>query len=347
MVKYLMETKSIFPNYNLAELHAHLGTSIAPATYWQIAQERGFILPRRDYHEFVKYVMISPENPVPLNTYFEKVYHSLLDKLSSGTMEVEKATYETFSGAYRSNQVNLLELRNNPMKHNHSAEVDLDQLIMAMVRGMEKALMAYPKMSGGLIFCIAREFSPEQNKIIIQKAIKYHKRGVVGIDIAGPFTDSFNLEDYVEAFGAAKAAGLKLTAHCGEHRQDCEFMWQAINLLPLDRIGHGIYAAYDEAMMEELIRRDIVLEVCPLSNLATQAVENVEQMRFIIRTLIERGVKFTISTDWPEMIVGNRLKEQFRWLWENEIMTEKELIKCNDLAFERSFVRGMGIEVYL
>src|SRR3990167_7884200 len=179
-----METHK-YPQYPLAELHAHLATSINPSIYWQIAHTQGFKLPKREYKEFIDYIMLSTEKRMDLDEYFKTIYHPLLDKLSSGTYAVETAVYEIMSGAYR-NDITLLELRLNHMKHNNEGQHDLDYIILAMLRGMERALLEYKNLSAGIIFCLAREFSFEQNEIIIQKAIKYRRRGVVGIDIAGP-----------------------------------------------------------------------------------------------------------------------------------------------------------------
>ena len=97
MLQYAMDSSSVntsFPTFPLAELHAHLGTSINPAVYWQIAHDLGFKLPKKDYYEFIDYITISADKPKPLNEYFEEIYHPLLDKLSSGTHPVERATYE-------------------------------------------------------------------------------------------------------------------------------------------------------------------------------------------------------------------------------------------------------------
>jgi adenosine deaminase len=290
--------------------------------------------------------MISPQKPMPLDEYFDKIYHKLLDKLSSGTKAVERGVYETFSGAYRTNKIRLLELRTNPMKHNNGAEIDLDQLIMAMLRGMEKALLAYPKLSGGLIFCFGREFGQVKNQIIAKKAIKYRGRGVVGIDVAGPYGTGFSFGEYEELFGEVRRAHLGITAHAGE-RKDHNDMWEVIEILKPQRIGHGICAAYDVELMRELVKRDIVLEICPFSNLATKAVENVEEMRWILRTFIENDVKFTINTDWPEVIEKNHLYEQFNWLRKEKILSDEELQRCNRLAFERTFVPGRGLDAYL
>jgi adenosine deaminase len=124
-------------------------------------------------------------------------------------------------------------------------------------------------------------------------------------------------------------------------------LWEAVETANPDRIGHGIYAAYEPELMKELVKRDIVLEICPLSNLSTKAVENPDEMKWIIRTLLENKVKITINTDWPEVIKGNHLHEQFVWLRDEGMMSEDELKRCNALAFESSFIPGSGLEVYL
>lgn len=336
---------SHFPNYPIAELHAHLGTSIDPAVLWQIAHNLGIKLPKSEYQEFFDYVTLSPSKPMALNEYFRKIYHPILDKLSSGTLAVEAAVYNTMSGAYR-NGINLIELRTNPMKHNMNAEVDLDHLIMAMLRGMERALLEHPNLSAGLIFCIGREFDVEQNTKIIDKAIKYHKRGVVAIDVAGPGREDFHLKDYTDAFERARKAGLGITIHSGEAR-DANDMWEAIENLNPARVGHGILAAYDKPLMKELAKRGTVLEVCPLSNIVTKAAENLDEIKFILRTFIENNVRFSINTDWPEVIEQGHLRNQYKLLLDEGILSAEELKACTKTAFDASFIPGKGLEAYL
>jgi len=331
---------------SLAELHAHLGTSINPSIYWQIAHAQGFKLPKKEYQEFINYITLSPQKKMALNDYFKTIYHPLLDKLSSGTYAVEKATYEILSGAYRSNSITLLELRNNPMKHNHEGQEDLDHIIMAMLRGMERALLEYEKLSAGLIFCLAREFSYEKNEIIVEKAIKYRRRGIIGIDFAGPPNKKFYFKDYKKLAQRAKKAGLKITSHSGEVK-DANDVWEALEYINPSRIGHGILAAFDKKLMKELVKRNIVLEICPLSNLMTKAVENEEEIKFILRTFIENKVKFCINSDWPETIESAHLWQQFEFLRKNNILSEEELKKCNQIAFSSSFVPGIGLNAYL
>lgn len=334
-----------FPNFPLAELHAHLATSINPSIYWQIAHAQGFKLPKRDYEEFINYITLSPERKMQLNDYFKEIYHPILDRLSTGTYALEKAAYEIMSGAHR-NHITLIELRLNPMKHNQNAEIDLDHITLAMLRGMERALLEYSDLRAGIIFCLAREFDFERNKIIVEKAIKYHKRGVVGIDVAGPGDESFKFSDYEELFQKARDAGLKITVHAGEV-DEANDMWDAIRYANPQRIGHGIKAAQDKKLMGELVSKNITLEVCPMSNLMTKAVMDIAELRQIFKTFVDNGVKFTINTDWPEVIEGAHLWKQFKLLKDENILSEDELRKANQTAFEATFIPAGGLNAYL
>ncbi len=339
-----MQTHS-YPSFPLAELHAHLSTAINPSVYWQIAHTQGFKLPKREYKEFIEYITLSAERKMSLDDYLHEIYHPLLNKLSSGTYALEKASYEIFSGGYR-NGITLMELRTNPMKHNNNAELDLDHIIMAMLHGMERALLEYENLSAGIIFCMAREFSYEQNAILIEKAIKYKKRGVIAIDVAGPANPEFHLKDYADLFEKSRKEGLGVTIHSGEV-DAANDMWDALEFGKPTRIGHGIKAAYDKDLMKKLVEEKVVLEVCPLSNLATKAVKDVEELRFIFSTFIENKVLFTINTDWPETIQNAHLWKQFQFLKEKALLSEDQLETCNKVAFESSFIKNSGLTPYL
>lgn len=327
----------LYPYGELTELHAHLTTSISPAIFWHIANSEGYKLPKREYHEFVHFITLSPQNKMTLKEYLDHIYHPILNKLCSGATALEKSTYECFSGAYHSSNITTLELRMNPMKHNRDGEVDLDHAIMAMLRGMEKALLEYPKLRGGLIFCLDRQYSYEKNQIIVEKAIKYHRRGVVAIDFSNYNAKDFSFKTYAALIEKAKAAGLHVTAHSGE-TVDTNDMWDCIQYAKPDRIGHGIKAAYDKELMEMLVQRNIVLEVCPLSNLMTKAIKNDEELSIILRTLFENKVRFTINTDWPEMIEDAHLAKQYAYLDERKILTREQIRQTITWAREATFI---------
>lgn len=329
--------KNLHPYGELTELHAHLTTSISPAIFWHIANSEGYKLPKREYHEFVRFITLSPDNKMTLKEYLDSVYHPILNKLCSGATALEKSTYECFSGAYRSSNITALELRMNPMKHNRDGEVDLDHAIMAMLRGMEKALLEYPKLHGGLIFCLDRQFTYEKNRIIVEKAIKYQRRGVVAIDFANYNATDFSFKTYALLIEQARASGLRVTAHSGE-TPDTNDLWDCIEYAKPDRIGHGIKAAYDKELMKTLAKRTIVLEVCPLSNLMTKAIKNDEELTFILRALLEHNVKFTINTDWPEMIRDAHLANQYAYLDERKILTKEQIRQTIAWAREATFI---------
>src|SRR3989344_6049377 len=322
---------------SLPELHAHIGSSIAPHVYWHLANSEGYKLPMRDYHEFVNHIVLSPDRKMPLKDYLDTIYHPILDKLSSGALALEKGVYETFSGAYRSNHITLYELRGNPMKHNREGEVDLDHAILAMLRGMERALLEYPKLRAGLIFCLDRQFTLEQNSIIVEKAIKYKNRGVVGIDFSNYNKEGFHFKDYVDVVKKARAAGLKITAHTGE-TDDTNDIWECIDTINPDRIGHGVKAAYDEKLMKELATRKITLEVCPLSNLMTTAIKDDAAMEYILKTFYDNGVQFSINTDWPETIENGHLHDQYQYILEKKMLNEDQIRQVIEWGFNATFI---------
>jgi adenosine deaminase len=193
-----------------------------------------------------------------------------------------------------------MELRFNPMKRNRGGEQDLDHIIAAAVRGMDKATLEYP-VKPGLIFCLDRAFSYELNEIIAEKAILWRDRGVVGIDIAGPEATTFRVADYRRLFRRARQYGLGLTVHTGESGP-VEEIARVVELLEPDRIGHGVKAAYDPRAMDMLRDRGIVLEICPTSNLNTRVVSGWDEFRWIFDTFRRNEVRFTINTDGPELL---------------------------------------------
>ena len=89
-------------------------------------------------------------------------------------------------GAYRSQRITTLELRFNPMKRNRGGERDLDHIILAAIRGLDLASLEPPQVRAGLILMMDRTFDRRLNEIIVEKAIRWAGRGVVGVDIAGP-----------------------------------------------------------------------------------------------------------------------------------------------------------------
>ena len=84
--------------------------------------------------------------------------------------------------------------------------------------------------------------------------------------------------------------------------------------------------------------KDIILEVCPFSNLMTNAVKDNDELRFILQTLLKNGVKITINTDWPEMIKDAHLVKQYKYLEENHILTRSQIRQTIKWSFQYTFI---------
>lgn len=324
----------------VCDLHIHVGASVAPHIMWSIAHQQGLKLPVKDYWEFVDLITVNPQKVKSLQDYIS-ILHQWNEKIQSSPAAIERAVYEIIGKEFRSSNVTQIELRFNPMKRNIRGEKDLDHIIHAAIRGLDRACLAYG-LKAGLIFCLAREWTPDINEIILDKAIKYSRRGVVGIDVAGPESETIELRDevmsYQKMFEKAKAAGLGTTIHTGETLDTSTTGMKAVleHLKP-DRIGHGIRAAYSQEVMDMLVASNTVLEICPTSNLNTKAIQSLDEMKYILGQFWEQGVPFTINTDGTYFIRTN-LQREFSLLREGGILTAEQLDSVRRFAFEASFL---------
>ncbi len=286
---------------------------------WGIAHAQGIRLPTKDYWAFRD--LITARRRRSFQAYLDLFHWTEL--IQSSPTAVERSVYEVIGGAYRKNNVTRLELRFNPMKRNRNGEQDLDHIIAAAVRGMDRAVLEYPQVRAGLIFCLDRGFTRELNEIIASKAIAWRDRGVVAVDIAGPVVAGFRFDDYREIFDECRRVGLGVTVHAGE-TGGADEVREAVEALNPERIGHGVRSADDPKVMALLRERGVVLEVCPSSNLNTRVVRDLAEMRHILRRLEEHRVQFALSTDGPEML-QSYLRDEIAMLLRNEILSLEEV----------------------
>jgi adenosine deaminase len=319
----------------LTELHAHVGGAVDAAIMWSIAHQQGIRLPTKDYWQFVELISVSHPDKVNNLAEYDQIFR-WTELIQSSPLAIERSVYEIIGGAYRKCNITTLELRFNPMKRNREGEQDLDHIITAAIRGQDRALLEYPRVRAGLILMMDRTFPIELNAVIVEKALRYRTRGVVGIDIAGPPNASFSYRECQELVEHARAGGLGVTIHTGEEGR-VEDMWEVIEYLRPSRIGHGILCAYDERLMERVVRDGITLEVCPTSNLRTKAVRDLDELRYIFSTLRDHHVPFTINTDGPEMLLTNVVSE-YRLLLEQGILSDEDVRRCIATAYEASFL---------
>ena len=329
-----------FPE-GLAELHTHLGGSVASEILWELAHEQGITLPVKDYWDFDRLVTVSDPRGVANLDALDAIYR-WTELIQSSPLAVERSVHAAIGGAYRSQRITTLELRFNPMKRNRGGERDLDHIILAATRGLDRVSVEYPPVRAGLILMMDRTFGERQNAIIVEKAIRWAPRGIVGIDIAGPRLrgERYPYAALAPLVEQARAAGLGVTIHVGEEGDDHgqAELGEVIDALRPDRIGHGILAARDPALMVALREAGIVLEVCPTSNLLTKALPDQTALRELFRTLVGNGVPFTIATDGPEMM-RTHLRDEFDLLLRIGALDENELREANAHGHRSSFVR--------
>ena len=324
----------------LAELHTHLGGSVASDILWSLAHEQGIALPVKDYWEFDRLVTVSDPRGVPDLDALDQIYH-WTELIQSSPIAVERSVHAAIGGAYRSQGITTFELRFNPMKRNRGGERDLDHIILAAIRGLDRASLEYPQVRAGLILMMDRTFTAEQNSVIVEKAIRWARRGIVGIDIAGPRLNGqrYDYGQVVPMVDEARAAGLGVTIHVGEEGGDVgrAEVRQVVEALRPDRIGHGILAAGDSDLMAALREGEIVLEICPTSNLLTKALPSEDAVRDTIRAFVENDVQFTIATDGPEMM-RTHLRDELDLLRRIGALDEDELADANRRGHEASFI---------
>jgi aminodeoxyfutalosine deaminase len=148
---------------------------------------------------------------------------------------------------------------------------------------------------------IFRGASREESEAVIHYSAKYRDRGIVGIGLGG-LEAEFPPESYASVFEVVREEGFASVPHAGEVAGAASVRG-ALDALHADRIRHGIRAVEDPQLVTELRDREIVLDVCPISNVRTGAVAALEEHP--LRVLVAAGVRCSISTDDPAMFDTN------------------------------------------
>ena len=147
------------------------------------------------------------------------------------------------------------------------------------------------------IFDAVRHFGAEAAERVFRKAAELRERNVVGIGIGGDEKRG-PAEWFRDQYAWARDQGLRLTCHAGESAGP-ESIWSAIRDLNAERIGHGLTAVQDPALMDYLAEHQIPIEICLSSNLRTGCCNSLDEHP--LPKYLERGLMVTLNTDDPEM----------------------------------------------
>lgn len=205
------------------------------------------------------------------------------------------------------------------------------EYLAAMQEAADEAERDFGITLRGIITCI-RHFGPEKSKPIARCAAETAGDWIVGFGMAGD-EKTGKPSDYKWAFDCAREAGLKLSVHAGEWG-GAQSVSDALDALSPERIGHGVEAIYDAAVVDRLVEEKIVLECCPGSNVFLGVFPSLD--KHPIETLRERGVKVTVSTDDPPFF-HTTMSAEYENLarifgWTDEVFTQ-----INTTALEAAF----------
>lgn len=190
------------------------------------------------------------------------------------------------------------------------------------------------------VFDAIRQFGQAPAKEIVELAAEHRTSGVVAFGLGGDEL-SLPLADFQPAYERAASAGLHLLVHAGETGGPDQIR-DAIDLLGAERIGHGIAAIRDPTLMTRLSQRKTPLEICPTSNLRTNALNiqlNATDVSLIdhpLPKLFRAGIPISLSTDDPAMFHTNLVDEYFHA--HQMGLSLDELLQINRAAFEQSFL---------
>ncbi|MBN1641960.1 MAG: adenosine deaminase [Anaerolineae bacterium] len=187
-----------------------------------------------------------------------------------------------------------------------------------LLEAVRSGLARVPGIEVALVVDLIRGASPEQATATVEEAGEARSLGVIGIGIGGS-EHKYPPEPFAPTYARARQLGLHTTAHAGEAAGPAS-VWGAIRALHVERIGHGVRAAEDPALVDYLAEHRIPLEMCPTSNVQTGVVPALREHP--LRRYLRHGLVVTVNTDDPAMF-GSSLAQEYRLL-ERELGVTRE-----------------------
>ena len=273
------------------DLHRHLEGSLRLSTLADIAVDHGVDLPSWDIEELRPYVQVVDDTPDFLG-FLAKF--KLLRRFYSSREAVMRVAYEAVADAAEDN-IYYLELRFNPVALSLNQGFSFEEVVDWVILATNQAQAEYA-IQTRLIVQIGRH-EPQYAWQLAEIAVAQKDRGIVALDLAG---DEINypLDKFIDIFQWAKKQGLHITAHAAE-AGPASHIKDALEKLGTERIGHGVRAMEDLAVIDLLKRSQATLEMCPTSNLQTGIVPKLA--KHPMYAFFQIGIPVTINTDDPSI----------------------------------------------
>ncbi|WP_104500669.1 adenosine deaminase [Acinetobacter indicus] len=305
-----------------AELHVHIEGTFEPELMFAIAQRNNIAIPYQSVEEVKE-------------AYNFHNLQSFLDIYYAGAnVLVHEQDFYDLAWAYfekcAEDQVVHTEMFFDPQTH-----TDRGIAFTTVINGLQRACDdAQSKLgiSSRLIMCFLRHLSEEAAFATLEQALPYKEQIIaVGLDSSEV---GHPPAKFARVFAKAREYGFLVVAHAGEEGPP-EYIWEALDLLKVNRIDHGVRSEEDPALMQRLIQDEMPLTVCPLSNLKLCVVQDMRQHN--IRRLLQQGVKVTVNSDDPSYF-GGYMNDNFIAITEALDLTADELKQLAINSFEASFL---------
>jgi len=302
-----------------AELHLHLEGAVDPPTLLELRKQHGENATLEEtealyrYADFASFLMAFKEVSAHLrgpNDYEFATYRLMQQLKQENVLHAE---------VYVSVGVCLYR------KQNFSA------IFEGLERGRQRGARDFG-VSLLWIFDATRHFGVEEAQKVFELAVQYKDRHVVGVGIGGDEVKA-PPELFRGVYAYAEEHGLRLTAHAGE-TAPAESIWGALNL-HAERIGHGLTAAQDPDLVEELAYRQIPVEICLTSNLRTGSCKSLAEHP--AKSYFEQGLMITLNTDDPALF-GTSLAREYQLAQQTFGFSDEHLRELARNSFEASFL---------
>jgi len=285
-----------------AELHVHHIGSASPAIVSELAMRHPGAVPMdpeelRRFFEFRDFA------------HFVEVYLAVVSLVRTDD-DIRYLTYEVARELAVGQQVKYAELTCTPYTSVLPDDPDNGIPIEAYTEAIEDARVAAERDFGIVlrwIYDIPGESGMPAADATLSFATNQRVDALVGFGLGGPEIGVARAQ-FKPHFDAARRVGLHSVPHAGETTGP-ETVWDALQILGAERIGHGTSAAEDQKLLEHLAQHRIPLEVCPSSNVATRAVASLDEHP--ITVFRDAGITLTVNSDDPSMF-GTSLNEEYR-----------------------------------
>lgn len=314
-----------------AELHLHIEGTFEPELMFKIAQRNKVKIP---YNSIEKLKAAYNFNNLQ---EFLNVYYAGCKVL------LKKQDFYDMTMAYlkKAHQQNILhtEIMFDPQTHTDRG-VPFNTVITGIHRAREDAKKDFG-ISTKLIMSFLRHLDEESAFKTLEEAQPFYNQ----IDAVG--LDSSEIGHppsiFERVFKKARAEGYLLVAHAGEEGP-AEYVWEALNLIKVDRIDHGNHSLEDNRLVQRLAKRKMPLTLCPLSNLKLKVVKDLTDHP--LKTMMQRGLFVTVNSDDPAYF-GGYVNENYLAIQQALELTEEDIIQLAKNSFEASFLNEADKKKYI